>query len=127
MKKLLTMVAMPVIVVCLLAGCGAGAAAYTDTEKTININVSGEFVIALDSNPSTGYVWMESYDASMLKLVESKYERGRQANHDMVGAGGTYLYRFKALKPGKTEITLTYKRQWETDFAKQKVFNIEVK
>ena len=127
MKKLLTMIMMPMMVFCLLAGCDTGVDAYTGTEKTISTNVNGEFVIALDSNPTTGYVWMESYDASMLKLVENKYETGKKAEHDTVGTGGTYFYRFKALKPGETEITLTYKRPWETDFAEQKVFNIEVK
>lgn len=115
------------LIVLLVAGCGGATKTYVDAEKTISTGVNQEFVIALDSNPTTGYDWEESYDESMLRLVESKYEMGKEAEEGKVGAGGTQYFRFRALKKGKTEITVTYKRSWETDYAEQKVFNVDVK
>jgi len=45
----------------------------------------------------------------------------------LLGAGGTDYYQFKALKVGETEITVTYKRSWETESAEQKVFTVDIK
>ncbi len=110
-----------------MAGCSGEVKTYTDAEKTINTTINQEFIIALDSNSTTGYNWEKSYDESILKLVDSKYEMGKQAQTGLVGAGGIQYFQFKALKTGKTEITVTYKRSWETGFAEQKVFNVDIK
>jgi len=126
MKRLLVTATTSILAIGLLAGCAGGIETYTDADKTINANVNEEFVIALDSNPTTGYNWEESYNEAMLKLVESKYEMGKQAEEGMVGAGGTQYFRFQALKTGTTEITLTYKRSWETESADQKVFTVDI-
>lgn len=126
MKRFLVLTS--ILVVCLIAGCGGGVIkTYVDAEGTIVTSVNQEFIIALDSNPTTGYDWEESYDESMLRLVESKYELGKKAKEGLVGAGGTQYFRFKALKTGKTQITVTYKRAWETGFAEQKVFNVDIR
>ena len=45
----------------------------------------------------------------------------------LVGAGGTELFRFKALKKGEAEITMSYKRSWETEILDQKAFTVDVK
>ena len=120
MKKFLVLVVALILAVCLIAGCGAGVKTYTDTEKTISVGVNQEFIIALDSNPTTGYDWEESHDAAMLKLVEKKYRPDEKA-------GGTQYFQFKTLKTGKTSITFAYKRPWEEDIAEQKAFNIDIK
>jgi len=126
MKRLLVTATTSILAIGLLAGCAGGIETYTDADKTINANVNQQFVIALNSNPTTGYNWEESYDEAMLKLVESKYEPGKQAEEGMVGAGGTQYFRFQSLKTGKTEITLAYKRSWETESADQKVFTVDI-
>ncbi len=127
MKRLLASVLTSILAVSLIAGCRGGIKTYTDAEKTISTTVNQEFIIALDSNPTTGYNWEASYEESILKLVDSKYEMGKQSQAGLVGAGGTQYFQFKVLKTGKSEITVTYKRSWETDFAEQKVFNIDIK
>jgi len=126
MKRLLVLVTALILVVCLLAGCGGGVKIYVDPGKKINTSVNQEFAIALDSNPTTGYNWEESHDASMLSLVNDKYVPDEKAP-GLVGAGGTQYFYFKALKTGETEITVTYKRPWETDIADQKTFNVAIK
>ena len=125
MKKLLIVVA--VVAIFLVAGCAGGVKTYTDSGQTINIGVNQEFVIALDSNPTTGYVWQESYDDSLLQLVGKSYEMGKAAKQGAVGAGGVEYFRFKALKTGKTEITLVYKRPWEEERLYEKVFTVNIK
>ena len=129
MKKSLLLITGVLLAVCLVAGCGAEVKAYSDPEETIGIGANKEFIIliALESNPTTGYSWQASYDETMLELVEETYELGEYAQQGLVGAGGTELFRFKALKSGEVEITMVYKRSWETEVLDQKVFTVDVK
>lgn len=126
MKRFLVLAVASILLVSLVAGCGGGVKTYVDPGKTIITSIEQEFVIALDSNPTTGYDWEESYDPYKLILIETKYEPDEKAA-GLVGAGGTQYFRFASQKTGKTEITFTYKRPWETDFAEQKVFKVDIK
>ena len=126
MKRLLALALTSILAVCLLAGCG-GVKTYVDPEEKISVGIEDEFIIALDSNPTTGYDWeVVSYDLYKLHLEEEKYAPDEKAK-GLVGAGGTQYFRFKALETGKTTITLTHKRPWETEIAEQKVFNVAIK
>ncbi len=125
MKKLLILVA--VLAICLLGGCVGEVETYTDSGQTIGIGANQEFVIALGSNPTTGYGWQESHDETVLELVEKTYKPGKEAEQDLVGAGGVEYFRFRALKKGEAEITMVYKRSWEGEFLEQKVFTVDIK
>ena len=129
MKRFLVLVMSSVLAISLLAGCGGVVKAYTDPEETIDISTDKEFVIliALESNPTTGYSWEADYDETALELVENSYEPGEFAQQGAVGAGGTQLFRFKALKRGEVKITMSYKRPWEDQVLDQKIFTIDVK
>jgi inhibitor of cysteine peptidase len=109
LKRLLLLV--PLLAIFLLAGC-FNVETYSDEGQAIDTEVNQQFVIALGSNPTTGYSWEASYDDTMLELVggESEYE---EPGEGLVGAGGVEYFRFKALKTGRTEVTLVYKRGWE--------------
>jgi inhibitor of cysteine peptidase len=128
-KKFLLLFTGLLLTTCLITGCGTKVKAYSDTEETINISANKEFVIliALESNPTTGYSWEASYNDTMLELVEETYELGEYAKQGLLGAGGTELFRFKALKRGEAEITMVYKRSWEAEILDQKVFTVDVK
>ena len=80
-----------VLVISLIAGCGGGAKTHVDAEKTISTRVNQEFVIALDSNITTGLYYEENYDDNMLALIEDKYEPDEKAD-GLVGAGGTQYF-----------------------------------
>ena len=110
-----------------VAGCIGVAETHTDPGQTVNISVNQEFIIALGSNPgSTGYGWQESYDHTMLELLEKSYKE--EAKEGVVGTGGIEYFRFKALKAGQTEITLTYEQPWEGGgVGETKVFTVYVK
>lgn len=124
MKKFLILVT--VVAICLMAGCTREVKTYSDSGQTIDIGVNQQFVIALGSNLTTGYMWQESYDEDMLKLVESKYEMGEEAKQGVVGAGGVDYFRFKTLKAGEAEITMVYKRSWEEEGIAQKLFTVNI-
>jgi inhibitor of cysteine peptidase len=112
-----------------LAGCIGEVATYTDAGQAIDTGVNQEFVIALGSNPSTGYSWQASYDETMLELVGGQSTYKEEAKKGMVGAGGVEYFRFKALKTGRTEVTLVYKRPWEEPTPQDltKVFTIHIR
>ena len=126
MRKFMVLVGVSTLALSLLAGCGGEVKTYIDPEKTISVGINQEFIIALDSNPTTGYDWEESHDDSLLSLVDDEYKPDEKAA-GLVGAGGTQYFRFKAIKTGQTEITLVYRRPWETEILEQKVFNVDIK
>jgi len=130
MKKNLVVIMAVGLFACLAAGCGGGdTETYTDPAQEINAKVNQDFIIALGSNPTTGYSWQADYDVGMLELVggESTYETGAQAGQGLVGAGGTEYFTFKALKAGSTDVTLVYVRPWEEESIEQRVFSINIK
>ena len=130
MKKIFITVVTLILSISLLAGCGGSTIkAYSDPEETIDSSMNKEFIvlIALESNPTTGYSWEAEYDAAILELVEDTFELGEYAEQGLVGAGGTQLFRFKGLSSGKTDITFKYKRSWETETLDTKEFTVEVK
>ena len=129
MKKFLVLVMTSILAVCLIAGCGGKVKAYADPGETIDSGINKEFIIliALESNPTTGYSWEANYDETMLELVEETYELGEYAQQGVVGAGGTELFRFRALQSGESEIIMVYKRPWEEEVLDQKVFTVDIK
>jgi len=58
----------------LLAGCaGAAPPEYTDEKVPIIAGAGEPFVIALTSNPTTGFSWQLNYDSTMLTLAGKDY------------------------------------------------------
>jgi inhibitor of cysteine peptidase len=109
----------------LMAGC-LQVETYTDEGQGIDTEVNQQFVIALGSNPTTGYSWQASYNETMLELVENVYKE--EAEEGLVGAGGVEYFRFKALKIGRTPITLVYKQPWEGGgIGETKVFAVHIR
>jgi inhibitor of cysteine peptidase len=127
MKRVLLLVTLVVLTLGLVAGC-VGVKTYKNVGEDIKIGVDQEFIIALGSNPSTGYSWQASYDETMLELVggEPEYEAD-ETEEGIVGAGGTELFRFLTLAAGETEITMVYAQPWEGgDIGETKVFTVNI-
>ncbi|MFH1002617.1 MAG: protease inhibitor I42 family protein [Chloroflexota bacterium] len=116
MKRRLTLIMAATLAVVLLAGCEllTPAPAPTQPVEGIPAGVGQVFSIALSSNPSTGYDWEATYDKTMIALVGKTFQPAA-AQPDTVGAGGTDLFQFKALKAGKTNITMKYQRAGDTE------------
>ena len=130
MKKLLVLNALALVtalVICITAaGCADRVDTYTDSGQEITIGTNQMFVIAIGSNPTTGYSWQESYDAAKIALVSKTFEPGQEAEAGMTGAGGIELFRFRTLEKGEAEITLTYQRPWEAESLDRKIFTVNV-
>ena len=87
-----------------------------DNGKTFKVGVGGTVVLTLKSNATTGFSWekTDKVDKSILKLEKNDY---LENNHPagMVGVGGRTVIVYRALKPGKAKIDLTYMQPWEPD------------
>jgi inhibitor of cysteine peptidase len=94
----------------LLAACGSADSALqvTDPQQPIEVRAGEEFVIVLESNPTTGYQWkiVGDVDGAVVEFVESEYKSTSAPN--LVGSGGLDLWTFKAVNAGETQVTLGY-------------------
>ncbi|HNS14822.1 MAG TPA: protease inhibitor I42 family protein [Syntrophorhabdaceae bacterium] len=88
---------------------------FSGSETPFAMKVGDEFVLTLESNPSTGYLWRLAVkpDENTVKLVSSEYRAAPDTNR--VGAGGNEVWTFLATGKGKAEIGLIYVRPWEKD------------
>jgi len=127
MNRLAILVTALVLLVGSVIGCVSGQQKeYTDPRQDIEIGVGEQFIITLDSNPTTGYEWQADFDESLLGLVQDEFKPAK-TKPGMTGVGGKQSFTFQGVKKGKTEVTLTYKRSWEEGFAEQKIFAISTK
>ena len=92
--------------------------------KTVVVAIGAPLVIALESNPSTGYSWRVSKnDAAVVKFLDqSAFPPARP----VPGTLGRELFKFKAIAPGTDSIELEYLRPWEKGVAPAKRFSISV-
>ena len=95
----------------------------------IETKVGANFVIRLESNPTTGYSWRTAEFASgIVELVSNEYKPQNNSGN-IVGSGGTEIWTFKAVGKGKINITFEYVRPWEKDVPpiKKETYLITVK
>jgi len=86
-----------------------------DPSETIEVTVGEEFVISLDSNPSTGYSWeVTSSLPAWLELIGSEYIP-TPTDPPVIGGGGTEEWTFRANAAGTATVTFEYRRPWEKD------------
>jgi predicted secreted protein len=111
---------------------------YTNTERdnilssrilnsgaeNITVKKDQEFPIILESNPTTGYQWIPTFNTRIINLVSHSFE---PATTITMGGPGTDIFRFKAIDYGTQELKMFYKRSWEKEFAKEKVFVVNVR
>jgi predicted secreted protein len=93
--------------------------------ELIRAKVNEPFTISLPANPTTGYEWKADYDYVLLKQENAEFERATtETKH--VGAGGTSVFVFLPIKPGKSTIYFVYKRSWENIVADTRAFHVEI-
>lgn len=108
----------------MLAACGSSQPSSSSTPQTIQItpvaqtgttvdaNVGDTIVVSLDANATTGYSWKFTA-GDTFTIVSSKYVPS-PAPSGMVGTGGTQVVTLKVTKAGQSDLTGTYRHQWET-------------
>ena len=127
MRKAWMLVTVAVLAIYMVAGCvGKAEKTYTDPEQLIDIGVNEAFVIALDCDDTYPlFSWQINYDATMLVWEDRWFEVSR------LKLFGTESFKFKALKPGETEITMVYMKFKEPEEPEEvidkKVFTVNIK
>ncbi len=93
--------------------------------KQVEILVNGSLTITLESNQTTGYSWelKEINDTSVLQKTDNKYEAPTSG---LIGAGGKEVWNFKALKAGKTTLSMEYSQPWAGGQKGVRTFNLTV-
>lgn len=117
------------MIVTLTAACAAGGVVQmteTDNGRTNLVNTGSEIEITLEGNPTTGYSWdMASFSTNSLQQIGTvQYRQTEQPDkRPRVGVGGQFMFKFKAVKQGQSDIKLIYRRSWETT-ACDKVYSV---
>lgn len=81
-------------------------------DTTLRVEVGKEIMVSVYENLSTGYMWNLEGTNSSIQLVKEQYATKKQPKN-LVGAGGTKIYLFKALNSGECKLSFTYGRGWE--------------
>ncbi len=95
--------------------CGIGIGVYRlveegDAAGVVTLRVGERLMIALPGNPTTGYAWEVEGEPAFLARIEGVAYRSES---DLIGAGGTFYFRYEATATGEGEISFAYRRPWE--------------
>jgi inhibitor of cysteine peptidase len=109
------------------AKASAAALIVTDQDngKDVDLTSGGTLIVKLKANPSTGYAWVVSGDASPLRLEKTTYVKNSQSAK-VVGAPGMQVLRFGAHASGMANLTVIYRRSWEYNVPPAKTFSLRV-
>ncbi len=96
---------------------------FTTATPQIAAHHGTTFLVALPSNPTTGYAWTARVRGSGIVSQGSAYQRPQSAG---MGAGGQQVFSFDAVRNGTATITFSYARTWEKHVApiKSAVFHV---
>jgi inhibitor of cysteine peptidase len=99
----------------------------TDADSTLQLALGGQLIVALASNPTTGFSWSagETSDAALVLQGEPRYAPPGSTTA-VVGAGGTEIFTFRAEMPGRANLVLEYRRPFEPDAAPEQTFRVTV-
>jgi inhibitor of cysteine peptidase len=110
-----------------LAGCQPRPVEVTEEDDgaSVRLDVGQELRVMLESNPSTGYTWVVEEDTS--GILESAGEPTWEASDpSAVGSPGMSTLVFEGVRPGQTELVLSYRRPWEMTVTPDASFSLDV-
>jgi inhibitor of cysteine peptidase len=95
-----------------------------DLENEFDIEVGDKIKAKLCANPTTGYSWDYVLpDESVMKFESHEY---MEPDTDLVGASGTDVWIFKAVKAGEVVIKMEYSRPWENGTETERTYTMDV-
>jgi len=98
----------------------------TDPAKTIEVGAGNEFHITVENNGAPEYHW-ELAQALDPNLVQYIWKDEAPAKPNEPSSTSKDIWRFKAITPGKTTITLGYYEGMTTKSAQMNVYTVVVK
>jgi inhibitor of cysteine peptidase len=112
-----------------LASCGfarspAVRLTDADTGSSVQLRQGQDLEVTLQGNPTTGYTWevLPGAETILEQQGEPKYE----AESNLLGAGGSFTFTFKAVTEGETSLRLIYHRTFEPGVAPLQTFEAKV-
>lgn len=122
-----------VILLTALGGCASASLSSNvkldkaDAGKTFDLVKGDTLEITLESNPTTGYNWSQvSSNDGVLKPVGAYTYQQNPALTGMVGVGGKFTFKFKAIGVGATQLKFSYQRPWEKNVPPIETFELNI-
>ncbi len=131
MQARLAIVCLMTTVLLSLIACSSAAPKelsvdITNSGKEVTLAAGGTLTVTLESNITTGYSWNENAnigDKTVMQQIDHKYQPPATS---IPGAGGKEVWTFKALKAGKSTISMEYRRPFESNTTPAKTFTLTV-
>lgn len=101
----------------------------TPLAVTVEVKVGEKASVLLNGNPTTGFLWEVAEKQGDAAEISTRIVPPAQMKEDeppMCGAPSPTELTFKGVKPGKTSVTMEYKRPWEKDEPAMKKLLFEV-
>lgn len=80
--------------------------------KQVTLKAGEQLIVELGANPTTGFSWGEKAAISDSAVVRQVQHQVVASKTTRVGAGGSQLWTFEALKPGAATLSFRYDRPW---------------
>ena len=84
--------------------------------KQFGIQTGGSLMVALCSNPTTGFLWSETAQITaqtVLEQVDHEFVSPQHEPPPPPGTPGQEIWTFKALNKGTSTVSMEYSRPWE--------------
>jgi predicted secreted protein len=98
--------------------------AESSAQSTVNLMAGDDLVITLTGNPTTGYIWEKVKDNK--KILQQQGDYQYISSSSRVGAGGIFIFSFKAAVAGKTKLRLIYHRPFEKNVKPARTYDLTV-
>ena len=126
MKSLIVLMIIGALATYFVSGCGGEPKIEIEPTEIIETRVNQEFTLSRGYDLNSLYAWREDHDESMIEIVDTAIDSTERDGGSIVLS---QEFRFKALKKGKTVITLLHAR-YATDglkIAQQDFILIDIK
>lgn len=130
MKARLALLCLTTAVLFSLLACSSSAAPkelsvdIASSGKEVTLATGGMLTVTLESNITTGYSWNENAnigDNTVMQQTNHIYQPPATA---IPGAGGKEVWTFKAIKAGKSTISMEYRRPFEPTATPAETFSL---
>lgn len=122
MKKLIYI--LLILSVMVVISCKEKQVKYSDSGKTIHLMVDQYLKVQLPGDAQSSSDWRKiSYnDSVIIRKGKGNYMLGDGSYSDP----GIYLYRFRALAPGKSKLIMEYGDKRDSDEAATRIFELDI-
>jgi inhibitor of cysteine peptidase len=96
----------------------------SSAQSTVNLMLGDDLVITLTGNPTTGYIWEKVKGSKKMLQQQGDYQYTKSGSK--LGAGGIFIFSFKAIAPGTAKLRLIYRRPFEKNVKPLRTYDVTV-